>query len=44
MKERDSMEDPSVDGRIVLKWVLNKQGGRVQTQLIWKMVMNLQVS
>jgi hypothetical protein len=35
MKERDHLEDLLVDGSIILKSILNKQGVRVWTGLIW---------
>jgi len=27
LKERDHLEDVSVDGNIILEWILRKQGG-----------------
>jgi hypothetical protein len=27
-----------VDGRIILKWILEKYGGRMRTRLIWLMI------
>ena len=31
----DHFEDLGVDGRIILKWILNKSVGRSWTELIW---------
>ena len=28
MRERDHLEDPCVDGRIILRWIFRKYGGR----------------
>ena len=35
MRERDHLEDPGVDGRIMLRWVFRKWVGRAWTGLIW---------
>jgi hypothetical protein len=35
LRERGILEDPYVDGRIILKWILRKYVGRVWTGLIW---------
>jgi hypothetical protein len=35
MKGRDNAEDLSVDGKIILKWILGKVGGKVRTGCIW---------
>jgi hypothetical protein len=32
---RDHSEDPDIDGRIILKWILGKQDVRVRTVFIW---------
>jgi hypothetical protein len=33
--EGTDSEDPVIDGRIILKWILRKQGRRAWTGLIW---------
>jgi len=35
MRERDHLEDPSVDGRIILKWFLRNWDMGVWTGSIW---------
>jgi hypothetical protein len=35
LKGRDFLEDLGVDGNIILKWILEKQGGMVRTGFIW---------
>jgi hypothetical protein len=35
LKERDHLEDLSVDGRIILKWIFKKWGGETLIGLIW---------
>jgi hypothetical protein len=32
---RDDSEDRSIDGKIILEWILGKQGGKVWTGCIW---------
>jgi len=34
-KERDCVEELSIDGRIILKLILKRLSGRVWTELIW---------
>jgi hypothetical protein len=34
-KERDHYKDQDVGGWIILKWILERQGGVVWTELIW---------
>jgi hypothetical protein len=35
LKGRDHSEDLGVDGRIIIKWILGKQVGRVWIKFIW---------
>jgi hypothetical protein len=35
LSERDHLEEPEVDGRIILEWVYGKWVGRAWTGLIW---------
>jgi hypothetical protein len=35
LKERYHSKDLGIDGRIVLRWILEKQGGKLWTRLIW---------
>jgi hypothetical protein len=35
LKRRDHLEDMGVDGRIILEWILGKQGGKLLTGYTW---------
>jgi hypothetical protein len=39
LKGRDHLEDLGVDGRIILEWILGKQGGKVWAGCIWLRIM-----
>jgi hypothetical protein len=34
-RERDHVEDPGIDGKIILRWIFRKLGGRAWIGLIW---------
>jgi len=38
LKERRNLEDLVVDGRIILKWIINESIGRAWTGLIWLII------
>jgi len=38
LKERGYSDDLDVDGKIILEWILGKQGGKIWTGLIWVMI------
>jgi hypothetical protein len=38
VKERDHLEDLDVDGRIILKEILKKEGGKMWTGVIWLVI------
>jgi len=35
LRERDHLEDPAVDGRIILRWIFKKWDGESWTVLTW---------
>ena len=37
-REGDYFEDPGVDGRVILKWILVKWDGGTWTELIWRRI------
>jgi hypothetical protein len=38
LKGRDHLEEPSVDGRMILELILGKQGGKVWTGLVMEVL------
>jgi hypothetical protein len=35
LKGGDNLEDLSIDGKIILNWILRKEGGKLWTGCIW---------
>jgi hypothetical protein len=35
LREGDHLEDPAIDGRIILTWIFKKWNGEAWTGLIW---------
>ena len=35
MRERDHLEDPGIDGRIIIRWIIEKWGVGTWTGSIW---------
>ena len=35
LRGRDHLEDPGVDGRIILRWIFEQHNGMALTELIW---------
>jgi hypothetical protein len=38
LTKRDHLEDPGIDERIILKWILKKWDRRVWTGLMWLII------
>jgi len=34
-KGRDHLEDLGIDGKVILEWMLGKEGGKLWTGFIW---------